>query len=220
MKKQRRLTFQEGLNKLQTTSENDNDSDEEITNGSESVFASKCPPESASNCPLESDSASDDDELPPEVLFDIDVFEEESDEDYEIFNDDGQESNDKSSENKYQEGITAGSATYYAQPFQSRLRRRNILTQRARIDASLDCEINAFKLCYRPEIIFLIVRETNRKARDVRHQYGPLPNLVYKDFSIEEVEAGTAIMIHAGLVRDNFTDIRCLWDPIDSRPFY
>ena len=59
MKKQRRLTFQEALNKLQKTSENDNDSDEEITNGSKSVFASNCPPESASDCELESDSASD-----------------------------------------------------------------------------------------------------------------------------------------------------------------
>ena len=208
MKKQRRLTFQKALNKLQTTSENDNDSDEEITNGSESVSASNCLPESASNCPLESDSASDGDELPPqEVLSDIDVFEEESNEDYEICGDDGQESNDESSENKDQEEITAGSTTYYSQPFQSRLRGRNILTQRARIDASPDCQINAFKLFYRPEIIFLIVRETNRKARDVRHQYGLLPNLVYKDFIIEEVETGIAIMIRTGLDRDNFTDL-------------
>ena len=94
------------------------------------------------------------------------------------------------------------------------------MTQRARIDASPDFEINAFKRFYRPEIIFLIVRETNRKARDVRHQYGLLPNSVYKDFTIEKVEAGIAIMIRAGLDRDNFTDLRRLWDPIDSRPFY
>ena len=179
MKNQRRLPFQKALNKLQTTSENDNDSDEEITNVSKSVSASNCPPESASDCPLESNSASDGDELPPQkVLFDIDVFEEESDEDYEISSNDGQESNDESSENKDQEEITAGSATYYAQPFQSRLKRRNILTQRARMDASPDREINAFKLFYRPEIIFLIVREINRKARDVRHQYGLLLNSV------------------------------------------
>ena len=85
MKKQRHLTFQEALNKLQTTSENDNNSDEKITSGSESVSvlncphesALNCPPESASNCPLESDSASDSNELPAEeVLSDIDVFEE------------------------------------------------------------------------------------------------------------------------------------------------
>ena len=90
MKKQRRLTFQEALNKLQTTSENDNDSNEEITNGSKCVSASNCPLESASNCPLESDSGSDGNELPPEeVLSDIDVFEEESNEDYKISSDDG-----------------------------------------------------------------------------------------------------------------------------------
>ena len=98
MKKQRRLTFQEALNKLQATSENNNDSDEEITNGCESVSvlncphesASTCPPKSAWDCPLESDSALDSDELPPEeMLFDIDVFEEESDGDYEISSDDG-----------------------------------------------------------------------------------------------------------------------------------
>ena len=67
---------------------------------------------------------------------------------------------------------------------------------------------------------FFIVRETNRKARDKRHQYGLLPNSIYKDFTIEEVEAGITIMICAGLDKDNFTDSRRLWDPIDSRPFY
>ena len=175
MKKQRRLTFQKALNKLQTSFENNNDSDKEIANGSESVSASNYQPESALDCPLESDSASDGNNLPPEeILSDVDVFEEESDEDYEISSGDGQESNNESSENKDQEEITAGSATYYAQPFQSRLRRRNILIQRARIDASPDSEINAFNRFYRPKIIFLIVRETNRKARDVRHQYGYL----------------------------------------------
>ena len=72
------------------------------------------------NCPHE--SVSDGNELPPEqVLSDIDIFEDESDEVYEISSDDGQESNDDSSKNKDQEEITAGSATYYAQPFQSRL---------------------------------------------------------------------------------------------------
>ena len=57
--------------------------------------ASNCPPESASDYPLESDFASDSNKLPPEeVLSDIDVIEEDSDEDYKIFSDDGQESND------------------------------------------------------------------------------------------------------------------------------
>ena len=89
MKKQTHLTFQEALNKLQTTFANDNDLDKEITNGSECVSVSNCPHESASNCRLDFDSASDGNELPPkEVLSDIDVFEEESDKDYEISSDD------------------------------------------------------------------------------------------------------------------------------------
>ena len=67
--------------------------------------------------PLESDSASDGDELSPEkVLSDIDLFEEESEEDYEISSDDGQKSNDESSKNKDQEEITAGSITYNIMP--------------------------------------------------------------------------------------------------------
>ena len=44
--------------------------------------------------------------------------------------------------------------------------------------------------------------------------------MVYKDFTIEEVKAGIAIMIRAGLDRDNFMDLRGLWDPIDTRPFH
>ena len=125
-------------------------------------------------------------------------------------------------ENKDQEEITLGSAIYYAQPFQSRLRRRNILTQRARINASPNCEIDSFKLFYRLEIIFPIICETvtNRKARDIRHRYDLLTNSVYKNFKIEEVETVIAIMICADLERHNFTNLRRLWDPIDGKPFY
>ena len=90
---------------------------------------SNCPPESVSDCPLESDSALDGDELPREMFSDIYVFEEESDEDYAISGDDGQEFNNESSENKHQDEVTIGSTIYYAQPFQCRLKRRNILTK-------------------------------------------------------------------------------------------
>ena len=43
---------------------------------------------------------------------------------------------------------------------------------------------------------------------------------VYINFTSHEVEAVLAVMIRAGLDRDNFTDLHRLWDPIDSRPFY
>ena len=38
--------------------------------------------------------------------------------------------------------------------------------------ANSDRGIDACKLLHRPDIIFLVVRETIREARDVRHQYG------------------------------------------------
>ena len=68
--------------------------------------------------------------------------------------------------------------------------------------------------------ILQIVRETNRKARDVRHECKLSPNSVNKNFTSQEVEVGLAIGIRAGLDRDNFTDLQCLWNLIDSRPFY
>ena len=55
----------------------------------------------------------------------------------------------------------------------------------------------------------------------MRHECKLSPNSVYKNFTSQEVEAGLAIMIRAGLDRDNFTNLwDSLWDPIDSRPFY
>ena len=48
-----------------------------------------------------------------------------------------------------------------------------------------------------------IVRETNRKETDVRHECKLSPNFVYKNFTSQEVEAGLAIMVRAGLDRDN-----------------
>ena len=109
---------------------------------------------------------------------------------------------------------------YYNNPFPSWLRSRNILAQQPRIIAAPNHEVDAFKIFYRPEIILQIVRETNRKARDVRHECKLSPNSVNKNFTSHEVEAGLAIIIRAGLDRDNFADLHRLWDPVDSRPFY
>ena len=94
------------------------------------------------------------------------------------------------------------------------------MAQQPRIIAAPKHEVDAFKIFYQPEITPQIVRETNRKARDVRHECKLSPNSVYKNFTSHEVEAGLAIMIRAGLDRDNFTDLHHLWDPVDSRPFY
>ena len=179
-----------------------NDSDDEATSSSET------------------ESIVDDEEVPlEEELFDIEVFEEENED---VCSDENQELNDNndSSEDEAQVAITAGNATYYSNPFPSRLRRRNILTQQPRIIAAPEHELDAFKIIYRPEIILQIVRETNSKATDVRHECKLSLNSVYKNFTSQEVEAGLAIMIRAGLDGDNFTDLHRLCTPIDSRSFY
>ena len=165
----------------------------------------------------ECESILDTDKQPlEEEICDINVFEEEN-EDEKTSSDMDQETDCDSSE---EVPITVGNATYYAIPFPGRLRRRHILTPQSLIDAAPKCQVDAFKLFYRPEIILQIVHETNRKARNVRHKCKLLPNSGHKDFTIEVVEAGLAIMIPAGLDRDNFTDLRRLWDPLDCRPFY
>ena len=147
-------------------------------------------------------------------MFEKEVEDAGNDEYQELINNDG------SSEDEAQVATTAENATYYNNPFPSRLRRGNILTQQPRIIAAPKHEVDAFKIFYRPEIILQIVRETNRKARDVRHECKLSPNSVYKNFTSQEVEAGLAIMVRAGMDRDNFTDLHRLWDPIDSRPLY
>ena len=185
-----------------------NDVDNDSDNDSESASSS------------ETESIADDDELPmQEQLSDIDVYEEETEDDG---NNEDQDPNDDeaSSEDEDQVAITARNATYYDTAFPSRLRRRNILTQQPRIIASPENEVDAFKIFYQTDIIFHIIRETNRKARDVRRKYNLLPNSVYKNLTSQEVEAGLAIMIRAGYDRDNFTDLSRLWDSIGTRPFY
>ena len=39
-----------------------------------------------------------------------------------------------------------------------------------------------------------------------------------KAFHPKKLKTGLAIMIGAGLDRNNFTNLHCLWDPIDCRP--
>ena len=164
MDRQRRFTFEGALKQLQIVSDDLNkDSDAEATSSSET------------------ESIVDDEEVPlEEELLDIEVFEEEnedaSSDEYQELND-----NNDSSEDEAQVAITAGNATYYNNPFPSRLRRRNILTQQPRIIAAPEHEVDAFKIFYRPEIILQIVRETNRKATDVRHECKLSLNSVYKN---------------------------------------
>ena len=123
-----RFTFPEALKQLQIVFDYvNNDSDAETS----------------SNCETESIV---DDEVPlQEKLSDLDVFEEENEDagrdEYQEPNDD-----DGSSEDEAQVAITAGNATYYNNPFPSKLR-RNMITQ-PRIIAAPEHKVDAFKIFY------------------------------------------------------------------------
>ena len=132
MDRQRRFTFQEALKQLQIVSDDvNNNFDAEATSNSETK------------------SIVDDDEaLLEEELSDIEVFEEEN-EDAGSYEYQKHNHNDGSLEDEAQVAITAGNATYYNNPFPSRLRRRNILTYQPRILGAPKHEVDAFKIFYR-----------------------------------------------------------------------
>ena len=129
--KQRRFTFPRALKQLQIVFDDvNNDFDAEATSNSET------------------ESIVDDDEVPlEEKLSDIDMLEEENEDagtdEYQEPNDD-----DGSSEDEAQVAITAGNATYYNNPFPSRLRGRNMMAQQLRIIAASEHEVDAFKIFY------------------------------------------------------------------------
>ena len=129
--KQRRFTFPEALKQLQIVFDDvNNDTGAEASSNSET------------------ESIVDDDEVSlQEKLSDTDVFEEEKEDagsgEYQEPNDD-----DGSSEDEAEVAITAGNATYDNNPFSSRLRRRNIMTQQPRIIAAPEHKVDAFKIFY------------------------------------------------------------------------
>ena len=129
--KEGRFTFPEALKQLQIVFDDvNNDSDAEASSNSET------------------ESIADDDEvLLEEKLSDIDVFEKENED---AGSEECQEPNDDddSSEDEAQVAITAGNATYYNNPFPSRLRRRNMMTQQPRIIAAPEHKVNFFKIFY------------------------------------------------------------------------
>ena len=129
--KRRRFTFPESLKQLQIVFDDvNNDTDAEASSNSET------------------ESIVDDDEVPlQEKLSDTDVFEEENED---AGSDEYQEPNDDdgSSEDEAQVATTAGNATYYNNPFSSKLRRKNMMTQQPRIIAAPEHKVDAFKIFY------------------------------------------------------------------------
>ena len=85
-------------------------------------------------------------------MYEVETEDDGNNEDQDPYDDEA------SSEDEDQVAITTGNATYYDTAFPGRLRRRNILTQRPRIIASPENEVDAFKIFYQPDIILHSVR--------------------------------------------------------------
>lgn len=96
------------------------------------------------------------------------------------------------------------------------LRRRNILNQRPRALINIGNELAAFLLFHTMNMVTLILRATNRKVRDINRTI----RRPIRQFTENEFLAAIAILLRAGVDRDNLSDINNLWNPVDSRPFY
>ena len=68
------------------------------------------------------------------------------------------------------------------------------------------------------EIVRTVLRCTNIKCWEVARILSTPQN--YHNFSMEEFKAALAVILGAGSDRDNFRELRNLWDVGDSKPFY
>lgn len=108
---------------------------------------------------------------------------------------------------------------YSVEPYEARVRNRNIINQRPRAIINTNLPKEAFLLFLTEEMILLIQTHTNLKRQQL------LPDAqgdtINRDpFSYEEILAALAIIIRAGSDRDNFCSLSDLWRKDDSRPFY
>ena len=115
--------------------------------------------------------------------------------------------------------VSPSGILYTSQPIPTRRRQRNIITEAPRAIAQPQNEKESFECLVSEEIFRTIFLHTNRKLREIQRT---LYQVRYPTsmFSMDELKAGIAIMLRAGCDRDNFTDLRDLWKPNDSRPFY
>lgn len=144
------------------------------------------------------------------------ALEEEAEADIEVFSD-SEESEESQDEEEANDDLTCPSGIRYSKnPIPPALRRRNILRETPRSRCNPLEEREAFALFHVEEITSIILRETNRKVVLVNRQQ----NCRIRKFNRKELNAAIAILLRAGVNRDNFTETNQLWNPTDSRPFY
>ena len=92
------------------------------------------------------------------------------------------------------------------------------MRDRPRTTATPASEKDSFFLFHTEEMLSIVIRETNRKVQQLNRSIDNSTKI--RLFNRDEVSAGIAILLRAGVDHDNMTNIEHLWSPSDSRPFY
>jgi hypothetical protein len=144
---------------------------------------------------------------------DIDVFSEGSD------SSDSSESDEEEVEDLEDVGDLDNpkGIVYSKTPYPPHLLRRNVLTQRPRTLIHPVSAKDSFHSLLTEQMCYHVLRCTNIKVRSLHR--APYPRN-HGPFTYCEFQACLAILIRAGVDRDNFTDLHDLWDTKESRPFY
>ena len=175
------------------------------------------------------DEANDTEEFANIILDDegdVDIFEERDDSDTDDDDDfeesvsvEVEDSDESEIDDRTYDYISSKSGiSYTTQEIPNRRRRRNILTQRPRVIANPQSESESFEQMLTEEIMRTVLRNTNRKVRELRRTLFKPSN--YHNFSMEEFRSALAIILRAGSDRNNFTELLSLWKVGDSKPFY
>ena len=208
----RRFTLREAGNQLGLIDDLSDDDD----NGEDAEFI---PVEDGED---DEEVVEDDGEVAVDDEGDIEAFEERDDndtDDDEVSSDEAANSDHSDGEGRAFDCIPSKSGiSYTTQEIPNRRRRRNILTQRPRAIATPQTDIESFEHMLTEEIIRTVLRNTNRKVRELRRTLSTPQN--YHNFSMEEFKAALALILRAGSDRDNFTELKNLWEVGDSKPFY
>ena len=196
----RRFTLREACNQLGLIDDLSDDDD----NGEDAEFI---PVEDGED---DEEVVEDDGEVAVDDEGDIEAFEERDDND----TDDDEASSDEAANSDHSDGEgrafdcipSKSGISYTTQEIPNRRRRRNILTQRPRAIATPQTEIESFEHMLTEEIMRTVLRNTNRKVRELRRTLSTPQN--YHNFSMEEFKAALALILRAGSDRDNFTELK------------
>ena len=132
-------------------------------------------------------------------IFKENVTDEEDEEDEETANAD-----DSNTDHEDEKCVLSRSGIEYSTcPIPARRQMQNILTQSFKFIANPRSEIEGFELFLSEDILRTVLMLTNRKAREIRRTLSRLQP--FKKFSMDELKAGLAIILRAGIDRDNFT---------------